>query len=58
MKSISVECSECGKFKVTSALGEAVEYCPFCGDRVPMPAEDDEDDDDGMREFDPDEEDE
>jgi len=57
-KSISTECSACGaKFRVTSAFPEPVAYCPFCADPAILPddAEDEQDeDDDGLHEFDPD----
>lgn len=57
-KSVSTECTACGeKFWVTSASAEPVAYCPFCGDPAILPddAEDEQDeDDDGLREFNPD----
>ena len=60
-KSISTECSACGeKFRVTSAAIEPVSYCPFCGDPALLPFDDPEDelddDDDGLTEFNPDDE--
>ncbi len=61
-KSISTECSACGaKFRVTTAFEEPVAYCPFCADPALVPSDDaeeelDDDDPDGLTEFNPDDE--
>lgn len=55
-----IDCPECGtKSTITAQTQSPVQCCPFCGNTV-LPDDDgddfDEDENDGLREFDPDDE--